>query len=149
MAQIAARALATYLVLQLLDAIYPGLGKATAASMNAGVHHAGGIAGSGGRIRSGLSPLLFGSAPRYHGGGIAGMAPDEVPAVLRRGEEVLTRGDPRHRANGGMGGSREPPAKVIVVFSEEELANAMAGAAGERVTVAHARNNRQAINADG
>lgn len=149
MAQIAARALATYLVLQLLDAIYPGLGKATAATMNAGVHHAGGIAGSGGRIRSGLSPLLFGSAPRYHGGGIAGIAPDEVPAVLRKGEEVLTRGDPRHRANGGMGGNREPVNKIIIVFSEDELANAMAGAAGERVTVAHARNNRQAINADG
>jgi hypothetical protein len=41
---------------------------------------------------------------RYHGGGIAGLRPDEVPAILQRGEEVLTADDPRHRANGGVGG---------------------------------------------
>ena len=38
---------------------------------------------------------------RYHGGGIAG---DEVPAVLLKGEEVLTRSDPRHRNNAGSNG---------------------------------------------
>ena len=38
---------------------------------------------------------------RYHTGGIAGLAPDEVPAVLKKGEEVLTQADPRHRDNGG------------------------------------------------
>jgi hypothetical protein len=37
-------------------------------------------------------------ASRYHGGGVVG----EVPAILRRGEEVLTEADPRHRWN--MGG---------------------------------------------
>lgn len=90
MAQIASRALATFLVLKMLDAVYPGLGKATAATMGAGVLHSGGIAGMGGRIRQ-VSPLLFGAAPRYHNGGIAGLAPNEVPAILERGEEVLTR----------------------------------------------------------
>lgn len=50
--------------------------------------HRGGIAG------------VDGSATRYHTGGIAGLRPDEVPAILRKGEEVLTRSDPRHRANG-------------------------------------------------
>jgi hypothetical protein len=47
---------------------------------------------------------LFEDAERYHSGGIAGLAPDEVPAILRRGEEVLTQADPRHRDNGGGGG---------------------------------------------
>lgn len=61
----------------------------------------------GGGIAGALAPsrrvpgLLFAGAPRYQTGGIAGLAPDEVPAILHRGEEVLTRRDPRHRANGG------------------------------------------------
>ena len=54
--------------------------------------HKGGIAG------------LDGSFTRYHSGGIAGRMPNlqanEVPAILQRGEEVLTRKDPRHRDNG-------------------------------------------------
>jgi hypothetical protein len=45
----------------------------------------------------------FNNATRYHTGGIAGMRPDEVPAILQRGEEVVTRKDPRHRDNGGGG----------------------------------------------
>ena len=65
--------------------------------MSANVKHGGGLVGAGGALRSGLNPMLFGAAPRYHGGGIAGLAPDEVPAVLQRGEEVLTKRDPRHR----------------------------------------------------
>lgn len=144
MAQIAARALATYLVLQLLDAIYPGLGKATAASMSAGTHHTGGIAGRPSRMRHNLSPLLFGAAPRYHGGGIAGLAPDEVPAILQRGEEVLTQQDPRHRNNGGGQGGvvvKQP----IVAIGDRAVADAMAGAAGEDVTVTHVRNNWEAL----
>jgi hypothetical protein len=32
-----------------------------------------------------------------------GLRSNEVPAILQRGEEVLTRGDPRHRANQGGG----------------------------------------------
>jgi hypothetical protein len=59
--------------------------------------HSGGIAGEVLALRS-VPAQLFGRAPRLHSGGLAG---DEVPAILRRGEEVLTRGDPRHRANMG------------------------------------------------
>lgn len=92
-----------------------------------------------------VNPLLFGMAPRYHAGGIAGLGPDEVPAILQRGEEVLTRRDPRHRSNGGLSGGGEAPIRNIVVFGEDQLADALAGAAGERVIVTHARNNRMAI----
>lgn len=108
------------------------------------VKHAGGIVGSGGPMRM-VNPLLFGMAPRYHAGGIAGLGPDEVPAILQRGEEVLTRRDPRHRSNGGLSGGGEAPIRNIVVFGEDQLADALAGAAGERVIVTHARNNRMAI----
>lgn len=59
--------------------------------------HSGGIVGAGGTART-ASPLLFAGARRYHSGGLAG---DEIPAILQRGEEVLTRRDPRHALNGG------------------------------------------------
>jgi hypothetical protein len=45
---------------------------------------------------------------RYHTGGIAGLKADEVPAVLKRGEEVLTQADPRHRDNQGGAGAVRP-----------------------------------------
>ncbi|MCM8530660.1 MAG: hypothetical protein NE330_05815, partial [Lentisphaeraceae bacterium] len=50
---------------------------------------------------------------KYHTGGIAGLKPDEVPAVLQRGEEVLTREDPRHRYNKSGGGSSRTIVNVI------------------------------------
>lgn len=39
-----------------------------------------------------------------HGSGFFG--PNERPAVLELGEEVLRRGDPRHMLNGGLAGAR-------------------------------------------
>lgn len=73
----------------------------------AGVQHDGGIAGSASNQTRTVSPAWFANALRYHGGGIAGLKPNEVPSILERGEEVLTRDDPRHRANGGgQGGDR-------------------------------------------
>lgn len=71
------------------------------ASTGAAVAHNGGIIGQNSRTMS-VPSFTFGAAPRYHSGGIAGLAPNEVPAVLERGEEVLTRSDPRHRSNGGL-----------------------------------------------
>jgi murein DD-endopeptidase MepM/ murein hydrolase activator NlpD len=67
-------------------------------------NHTGGIAGqntSGTRL---MSPDVFAAAARFHTGGIAGLRPDEVPIIAQKGEEILTRGDARHRANGGLGG---------------------------------------------
>lgn len=148
MAQIAAQALATYLVLQLLDAIYPGLGKATAAGMSigAGVRHQGGIAGQGGTSRR-VPAFLFGAAPRMHSGGIAGLAPDEVPTILQRGEEVITQRDSRHRDNGGLsaGGGPGMVTTPVVAIGDAEVANAMAGAAGERIVLTHVKANWGAL----
>jgi hypothetical protein len=45
--------------------------------------------------------LAFTGAPRLHDGGVLGLRSNEVPAILERGEEVLTRDDPRHRMNAG------------------------------------------------
>lgn len=145
MAQIAARALATMLVLRMMDTLWPGAGRMLAASFSVGQYHSGGIVGDGG-VRRQLPAWMLGRAPRYHSGGIAGMAPDEVGAVLQRGEEVLTQDDPRHRNNlrGGAGGGTIVKTPVVV-FGEQELANALAGHAGEQVVITHVRNNRRAI----
>lgn len=65
-------------------------------------YHDGGVAGAGGRAAR-MQASVFAGAKRYHSGGIGGLMPDEVPAILRKGEEVIRRDDPRHRANGGAG----------------------------------------------
>lgn len=63
--------------------------------------HRGGVVGSGQRSGRSISASAWINAPRFHSGGIAG---DEVAAVLKKGEEVLTEDDPRHVKNGGGGG---------------------------------------------
>lgn len=53
----------------------------------AGIFHSGGVAGSAQSARK-VSPLAFVGAPRLHSGGIIGRG--EVPAILSKGEVVLT-----------------------------------------------------------
>jgi hypothetical protein len=62
--------------------------------------HAGGMVGGAGPGRM-VSALAFAGAPRMHSGGLAGLRPDEVPAILQRGERVLSR---RETAGYGAGG---------------------------------------------
>jgi hypothetical protein len=56
-----------------------------------GLFHKGGVVGSGGGSTT-VNPGVFAGAPRYHSGGIAGLKPDEVPAILQKGEVVLPKG---------------------------------------------------------
>lgn len=69
--------------------------------VDVGTNHTGGLAGTG-PTRT-ISPLAFAGAPRYHTGGLAGLKRNEVPAILQKGEEVLTTNDPRHAFNQGAG----------------------------------------------
>lgn len=144
MAQIAANALATYLVLQLLDAIYPGLGKMTAAVSGAAAQHSGGLAGQTYQRRE-VPAWLWSAAPRYHTGGIAGLAPNEVPTILEKGEEVLTRKDPRHRLNGGMDGGTgggDAGTRVVIVDDERAALKWLDSPQGERIVVKHMQRNQ-------
>ena len=63
-----------------------GLGGGIMAS----VMHTGGVVGSGGAGRA-VPAMAFANAPRMHSGGWAGLRSDEVPAILQRGERVLSR----------------------------------------------------------
>lgn len=83
---------------QLVKPILGGLGL-----VDAPTKHSGGLVGGGSSSKL-VSPLAFAGAPRYHNGGIAGLRSNEVPTILERGEEVLTRNDPRHALNQGKSG---------------------------------------------
>lgn len=57
-------------------------------SLFVGLFHEGGVVGSGSPARRAVNPAVFAGAKRYHSGGLAG---DEEPAILLRGERVLSR----------------------------------------------------------
>lgn len=58
-----------------------------------GILHSGGVAGKDGYGHGrAVSPSTFAGAKRYHRGGVAGLQPGEVPAILQRGEVVLPKG---------------------------------------------------------
>jgi hypothetical protein len=54
------------------------------------VLHAGGVVGGAAPQRM-VPAMAFAGAPRMHSGGWAGLRPDEVPAILQKGERVLNR----------------------------------------------------------
>ncbi len=56
----------------------------------ADILHAGGTVGAAGPSRM-VPAMAFAGAPRMHSGGMAGLCHDEVPAILQRGERVLSR----------------------------------------------------------
>jgi hypothetical protein len=67
-----------------------------------GLFHGGGVVGERPPAVRHAEFGIFQHAPRFHTGGLVGwpgLRPDEVPIIARRGEEVLTRTDPRHRDN--------------------------------------------------
>lgn len=90
-----------------------------------GILHDGGVAGKDGygHGRS-VSPSVFAGARRYHSGGVAGLRPDEVPAILQRGEIVLPRG-----ARGGGG------TEVVRVVLQDDSGR-MADIADQRIQTA-------------
>jgi hypothetical protein len=58
-----------------------------------GILHSGGVAGRDGYGHGrAVSPSVFTGAKRYHKGGVAGLQPGEIPAILQKGEVVLPRG---------------------------------------------------------
>lgn len=103
----------------------------TAASWIGSFFHEGGVVGAGGARTASFPAAMWSVAPRYHTGGIAGLKPNEVPAVLMAGEEVLTANDPRHKNNGGTMAARSmgPVSISISVTGAEGNAPDQAAAA--------------------
>lgn len=128
-----------------------GLGGVIAGGMNK-IFHSGGVATdnspSSGRS---ISPAVFANAVRYHSGGIAGLAPDEMGAILKKNEEVLTEEDPRHRFNGGAsGGSGQEarPFKIVNAFDAPGfLEAAMSSDSGGEVLLNYLKANSDTVKA--
>ena len=85
MAQLSAR---RFILGPLANALSGALGNL--GGVFAPVMHSGGIAGGPAPTRM-VPAMAFAAAPRMHSGGWAGLRPDEVPAILQRGERVLSR----------------------------------------------------------
>lgn len=95
--------------------------------------------GGGGGGASAAAGGIYANLPTFHGGGVVGaggsqtrLAPDEMLTLQRRGEEVLTTADPRHRNNqGGQGRSGETA--IYNMIDGDSLAQAvMASPQGRR-----------------
>ena len=126
--------------------------NATGGGQLFGLAHGGGVAGALHMYRSGINPQVFGAAPRYHGGAVAGLGlqHNEVPAILERGETIRTQQQESAltaRLDAAAGAGAGPMWRNIIVFSDDELADALSGGAGERMVVTHVRRNRGAIDA--
>lgn len=102
--------------------------------------HTGGVVGQGGGTPVSMPASTWANAPRYHVGGLAG---DEVPAILRRGEEVLTESDPRHRRNGGAA-----PAATVVQHITYQVPAGMSPAAYAAALAEHGRQLKAEVVAD-
>ena len=72
--------------------------------VNASIWHTGGTVGANATMRS-VPASGFAAAPRMHAGGWAGLRPDEVPAILQRGERVLSRAEVASGIGRGGGSS--------------------------------------------
>lgn len=107
--------------------------------------HSGGVVGEGGE-RGSFSPSVFANAMRYHTGGIAGLAPNEVPTILEKNEEVLTTNDPRHIMNGG-GASRQPTNLKIInaIDSGSVVSDGLNTRVGEEAFINYIQANRGRI----
>jgi hypothetical protein len=87
----------------------------SAGGLFANILHAGGVVGSPGPGRM-VPAMAFAAAPRMHAGGWAGLRPDEVPAILQRGERVLSR----REAAAAARGSSAPTVNVTIVTRDAE-----------------------------
>ncbi|MFN4203774.1 MAG: phage tail tape measure C-terminal domain-containing protein [Tabrizicola sp.] len=96
LAKLAAR---RFILGPIANALSGALGKA--GGLFANILHAGGMVGAPGPGRM-VPALTFAGAQRMHSGGWAGLRPDEVPAILQRGERVLSR---REAAGYGQAGA--------------------------------------------
>ena len=102
-AKIIIRAQLASAILSAIGAVQAGSEASAAATTgpSATVLHSGGVAGRHHKAGMQVSAGMFSNAPRYHNGGIAGLKPNEVPAILETGERVLTREEQRALARSG------------------------------------------------
>lgn len=87
-----------------LFSLFGSSGSSAGSSIGASVFHQGTLSASRGSNARYVHPAYFDDAPRYHNGTPgAGIGPDEVPAILKRGEPVFKSMDQARQMFGGGG----------------------------------------------
>lgn len=107
--------------------------------------HNGGIVGSPGGWSQSAPALAFAGAPRFHSGGLPGLAADEVPAILQRGEEVLSRDNPRNILNGGGMTQAAPTSPGITVVNTIDPEQVVAAGLSDRAFVNYIAANKSQV----
>lgn len=129
----------------------PGAGASAGSvgGMIAGMFHNGGRVGSGNQTRSGVNPAVFANAVRYHGGGVAGLQSNEVPAILKAGETVRTQEQEKALSNRQSATSAAPPqvdVKVVNTLDAGSFISAgVEDVAGQKAILNFMRANKNSV----
>lgn len=121
-----------------------GVGGMIASAIGA-LFHDGGVVGSGGMNRA-VSASTWEGAVRYHEGGVAGLKPGEVPAILKKGE-VVDPGDgsvfKRVFGDGPQGPAAEPKVKIVnAIDSGSFVSEGLNTDVGGSAILNHVRSNQ-------
>jgi len=149
--RMAAEALSAMLMKKLLGDYATGGKTGDSGLIGAGVgwlakafgFHEGGIVGESGAasFTRAVPASMFLKAPRFHNGGLVG---DEVPAILKPGELVLTKEQQR----GMSGAAANQPAqniRIVNAFDSQFIGDYLGSAAGERVIMNAVQRNASAF----
>lgn len=119
----------------------------------AGAAHGGGVAGSPKMYRT-VNPMVFRNAVRYHAGGTAGLAPNEVPTILERGETIRTQQQEAAlqqqlqsagAAGAAAGAGKGISIRNVLVADPNFIADGISSAQGETATMAVLQKNKSTI----
>ncbi|MCU0988042.1 MAG: phage tail tape measure protein [Xanthomonadales bacterium] len=144
--EVVQRMLAEAVAAQLAKALFRNMGSTgeVGGIIGAGIaalgFHKGGVVGEpgGASFTRTVPALAFASAPRFHQGGFAG---DEVPAILQKGERVLTKEQQRE--------SLRPAApqniRIINAFDSSVVGDFLGSASGERIIMNAVQRNASAM----
>ncbi len=120
----------------------------TAEAVTSVIAHGGGLVGGNLSSRT-VNPAIFRGAPRYHTGGIAGLRPNEVPAILEKGERVQTAKQAATAdamvAAAASGGTGQVNIRNVLVTDPNFVPDAISTAQGERAVLTMLQKNRAAL----
>lgn len=117
------RVLTRQLVTQPLTNVFAGLlggdgGQGQGGGLFAGLFHGGGVVGRASAPGRFVPSSMFDGAPRFAGGGVIGLqprlGPNEVPAILHRGETVRTPAQEAALRQRGDGGVVFSPGAIVI-----------------------------------
>ncbi len=125
-----------------------GMGGAIAGAVGS-IFHEGGVAGGPSQTRA-VNPSWFDGAKRLHTGGVAGLASNEIPTILEKGETIRTEEQEaalqEQMSGGGSKNVVQPIVKVINAFDAGSfVSEGLSSAEGEQSMLNWVRANSSAV----